>query len=198
MTGTDIVLYTKPGEGGELSGLDARLLEIVSENPRITGEDLAEKLGIESMSPARCMQRVREILRSQDWLGRTGQQALLLRDLIELRDLLFERVKGTDIKIGKDGEIIEVGSSAAFANALVRVLREWRVTVKEMSEEIDGEQGKLRQAHADVFNAALGIFAERFAIELSKVYPEIGRTELDRLIELAIPKAFQVIQSKVA
>jgi hypothetical protein len=196
---TDTVdLYHKPGENGELSGLDARLLEIVASNHRITPNELAEQLNIETMSPERCAQRVREILNAQDWLGRTGQNALLLRDLIELRNVLFERVKGTDIKIGKDGEIVEVGSNAAFANALVRVLREWRVTVKEMQEEVDGESAKLRQSHADVMVAAIAIFGERFAIELGKNHPEITRKELDDLVEASIPKAFQVIQSKVA
>src|SRR6478736_4632626 len=93
--GTEIMLYHRVGDGGELSGWDARLLQMAAE--RKTMEQMYEELGRPSgVSPARLGQRVREILNSQDWLSITDQKALLLLDFVKLRDVLWERLNGTE------------------------------------------------------------------------------------------------------
>lgn len=192
----EVDLYSAPGEGGKLSGLDTRLLELVAANPRITPEALAEELGVESMTPARCAQRVREILKAQDWLSISEQRALLLNDLIRLRDILFDRLEGTETKIGRDGELIEVGSSPAWANALVRTIKEWNSVIKEMQKVVDEDRDTLRRVHADIMEVGIRLIFEKLCMEIADRY-DIDRNGLDSIMEEAMPYGFTAIRKRV-
>lgn len=201
-TGTAIELYRKVGEGGQLSGLDSRLLALVAEaGGRISGEELSEKLG-GSISPARCLQRVREILKSQDILSITEQKSLLLLDVIRLRDILFDRVEGTETRITKHGDLVDVESSPAWANALVRLLREWRTTIDSMRSDIDGDQLLIREAHAKIMLDAIETVFLAFITRLDRHFQNYKepptRSQMEEMLEDALPLGFQALERKTA
>lgn len=201
--GKSIELYRAPGEGGELSGLDARLLEIVAEaGGRISGEEMAKKLNVSTMTPARCLQRAKEILQSQDLFSLTEQKALILLDVIRLRDILFERVEGTDTKLDRDGRVVDLTAAPAWSSALIRLLREWRSIIDSMKVEIDSDQLQIRQAHADIMMEAITLIFENFLRALDKFVEVNGRApsrlEANDIMEESLPIGFNVIEHRTA
>lgn len=197
--GKELALYSPVGSGGELSGLDARLLQIVAEHGgRISGEELSKRLGIESMTPARCTQRVREILKSQDTLSQVEQKALILLDFIKVRDMLFERIEGTETRITKHGDTIEVESSPGLFNSMIRLLKEWRVLIESMRNDVDTETVKIREAHAKIMMDAISVMFKQLFIRLSEHGFEIPTALSMELMEEAMGLGFQELEKKTS
>jgi len=199
--GTDaskqVDLYAPVGSGGELSGLDDHLLSIVAEaGGRISGEEISKQLGVPSMTPARCTQRVREILRSQDILSQLDQKALILRDLVKIRDLLFDRIEGTETRITKQGDVIEVESSPGLFNSVIRLLKEWRSLIESMRSDVDGETIVIRQAHAKIMNDAIGLMFKHLMTRLSEEGFDVPTRLSMELMEEAMALGFQSIESR--
>lgn len=192
-----VQIYHPLGEGGQLSGFDEKLLEMATQ--RISPEEMYARLGSpESLSPARCLQRVREIVRSTDYLTILDQKALLLLDFVRLRDILWDRIEGTELKITKHGDTIEVGSAPGWANAMIRVLKEWRVTIDSMQKDLDGGQLAVSRAHAEVMMAAISVMFDRFIGRLEDHYrlyqslPEA--TDMREMFEEVMPLGFAKIE----
>jgi DNA-binding Lrp family transcriptional regulator len=201
--GKELALYSPVGSGGELSGLDARLLDIVAEaGGRISGEEIAKKLNVESMTPARCAQRVREILKSQDLLSQVEQKALILLDFIKVRDMLFDRIEGTETRITKHGDVIEVESSPGLFNTMVRMLKEWRLLIESMRQDVDSETVKIRAAHARIMMDAIVEMFEEFIRLLEQFFIDKDRLptriEMNEMMEEAMPFGFQALERKTA
>lgn len=198
MTGTDLMLYSPVGEGGTLSGFDEQLLDMASK--RMSGEQMYAELGEPpGMTPARCLQRAREIIKAQDWASVHDQKALLLRDFVKMRDLLWERISGTETKITKDGDVIDVDPGVGWYNALSRVLREWRTTIKEMQDDVEGSEAILRRAQAEVMISAISVMFERYNLKLDQAGVTLpDRNTLAEIFEEVMPLGFQVIESKVS
>jgi len=199
--GTEIMLYHRVGDGGELSGWDARLLQMAAE--RKTMEQMYEELGRPSgVSPARLGQRVREILNSQDWLSITDQKALLLLDFVKLRDVLWERLNGIEEKFNKHGDLIEVSAGSGWAQAFIRLLREWRGLLESMSADIDSDRLMIREAHAKIMIDALWVMFERFVLRLEAYFAEYKRlptrVEMNDMLEDVMPYAFESLEEKTA
>jgi len=166
---------------------------------RKTAEQMYEELGSPvSLSPARCAARVREIIKSQDLLSVNEQKALLLLDFIRLRDILFDRVEGTESRMTKSGDIVEVDSAPAWANALVRLLKEWRGTIDSMKADIDSEELLIRRAHAEIMVQAMRLSFERLMLELEKAGFEIPRDLAEQIIEESIPIGFQSLEKRIS
>lgn len=200
---TDAVsLYRPFGEGGELSGFDMRLLEFASQ--RLTGEQMYEELGSpEGLSPARCIQRVKEIVKAQDYLSIAEQKSLLLLDFVKLRDKLWERIdEGTETKISKHGDTLEVGLDSAFYRALTQVLKEWRVTIDSMRNDVIGEEMTIRAAHAEIMMAAISVMFDRFVLRIEQhfsLYKELpGAEEMRTVFEEVMPLGIAAVQAKVS
>ena len=71
---------SKPvGYADGLSVTDKRLLALARRN--MSPDEISEELG-GLISPARAAQRIREILRSHDWLSQEEQQGLLMLDML--------------------------------------------------------------------------------------------------------------------
>lgn len=194
-------LYSPIGEGGKLSGFDERLLEMASE--RKSGEQMYAELGSPpSLSPARCLQRVREILKAQDYLSRADQKALLLLDFIKLRDVLWEKINGEEMKLTRNGDLVEVSAPPAWASILVRVLREWRNTIDSMRDDVEGEQDLIRTGQATLVLQAITVMFDRYQLreeryfELHKALPSAD--ERRTMFEEVIPLGFQALETKAA
>ena len=197
--GKEMALYSPVGSGGSLSGLDSRLLDIVAEaGGRISAEEIAKKLGVESMTPARCAQRVREILKSQDLLSQVEQKALILLDFIKVRDLLFDRIDGTETRITKHGDVIEVESSPGLFNSMIRLLKEWRVLIESMRNDVDSETVLIREAHAQIMMEAISVMFKQLMVRLSEEGFDIPVTLAMELMEEVMPLGFQALEKKTA
>lgn len=195
--GDEIRLYNAIGQGGQLSGFDMQLLEMAAD--RLTGEEMWEKLGEpDALSPARCIQRVKEIVRAQDYLSRHEQKALLLLDFIKLRDALWERIDdGNESRITKNGDVVDVGLGASYYNALTRVLKEWRTTIESMAKDVDNEEVSIRQVYADAMMAAISVMFDRFMGRLEKhfaLYKELpDAADARTMFEEVMPLGFTAI-----
>lgn len=196
--GTDLMIYTPVGGEGGLSGMDDRLLRLVKDHPRISMEELSEKLGIESMTPARCGQRVREILKAQDWLSITDQKSLLLLDLVWLRDRLFERIEDGESRITKYGQVIEVESNPALFSAAVRLLKEWHGIIQSMQSDVDGDKLTIRETHAKIMMDAIMVMFKEFITRLSEEGVEIPMALAMALMEEVMPLGFQSLEKRTA
>lgn len=198
-TGTELAIYTPFGEDGELSGLDSKLLEIVSSaGGQISAEQIAERLGVPSMSPARCAQRIKEILKSQRLLSRVEQKGLVLVDVIRLRDLLFERIEGAETKVTRQGVVIEVESNAALFGHASRLLAEWSKLIDDITSDVDSEKASIRRAHANIMLAAISVMFDRYNLRLEK---ELG-IKLDRgmvrdIMEEVMPLGIASLEERI-
>jgi hypothetical protein len=200
-TSQEVTLYHPVGEGGRLSGFDEKLLEM--SNKRMSGEQMYAALGSPSgLSPARCIQRVKEIVRSTDYMTILDSKAMLLLDMVKLRDILFERVQGTEIKITKHGDEIEVEASPGWANALIRLLREFRTTIDSMAKDVQDGQMAVSKAHAQIMMAAISVMFDRFVARLEdyhSLYKELPPADEMRVIfEEVMPFGFSAIQEEAA
>jgi hypothetical protein len=197
MPASELDIYRPVGEDGELSGLDDRLLTLAAQH--LSPEQIAQQINIQGVTPLRVSQRIREILKSQDWLSASQQKSLLLLDLVRLRDILFDRVEGTETKITKHGEVLEVESDSRHASNLIRLLREWRSVIESMQKDIDSEKVTINRAYATVMIEAINVMFQRFILRLEqsgvKLPPE---RELMDLMEEVMPLGMQTLESKVS
>lgn len=194
----DLTIYAPIGEGGQLSGFDEKLIEMATR--RLTAEQMYEALGNPpSMTPARCFQRVREILKAQTRFSALEQQALLLNDFVKLRDVLWERIEGTETKITKNGDVIEVESGVGYFNAMARVLREWSRLMTEMQKNVDDGATTITQQDATLMMQVISIMFDRYHGMLEREgvkLPDANRRR--EMFEEIMPLGFQVLQERVA
>ena len=196
------MIYEPMGEGGQLSGLDRQILEMASK--RMSADQMWVELGRPTtLTPARLLQRLKEILASQDVLTQQEQMALVLLDVIKLRELLWERLEdGKEAKITKHGEVVATGLGSSFYNTMARTLREMRVTIESMSKAVDGGGVTIRQAHADIMMAAISVMFDRFVariedhVRLYDAMPEAG--QLRTMFEEVMPLGFTSMEGKIA
>lgn len=196
MPGTD--LEKRVGEDDEMSGLDKRLLDLVANNPKITPKELSEELSLAYMPPARCAQRVREILASQDWLSLNEQKAILFFDLIKVRDRLYERIDETETHITRNGDVIDVASSPSLFGHMIRLLKEWRNLIESMKIDIDTVKVKLRQAHASIMLGAIELMFRRYGARVREIIEageEFTAARERELMEEVMPIGFQYLES---
>lgn len=186
------------GAGGQLSGLDQRLLDIVQQrNGRISGEELAKELGVASITPARALQRVREILKSKDALDNTMRKALILQDMIDLKTHLQDVIRGEGGTVEmKDGREVYSFGDPRWSKTLLEVLKEFNRTLERDEENVQKEVMTLRRGNAQLFHGALELTFERFLFILEQRHPEIKVAELREMVEEAIPYGFAVIDAR--
>lgn len=154
------------GEGGALSGLDTRLLEYAA--MKMSPEEMSNQLA-GAVDPARCAQRVREILRSQDWLSVVEQQAILMLDMYELRNILFDKVRENDVVTYNDnGDEVWSMQDPRWSANLIRLMKEFRAMLDATKAEVDKNKGNIRRAHADLMFGAIDLAFERLTFEIEK------------------------------
>lgn len=157
---------TKDLDLQNLSILDDRLLDMAAE--RKSFEQMYEELGEpDGTSPAKLGSRVRTLLAAYQ-LDAVEQKALLLRDLVRLRGIIFDQLEGDGIRIDADGELIGNEIAPAWASAMVRLLKEWRSTIESMQDDLAADRQSIREAHAQIMLQAITVMFERFVLRLEE------------------------------
>lgn len=191
----EMALYTRVGEGGSLSILDKKLLELAAQ--RKTPEEMVEDIGVGGLTPARAAQRVREILTSQDFLSELEQKRLILLDMVELRDQLWERINGGDEVITKHGELVSVSADAKhYANA-IRLLTEWRKLIESMHKDVNASTVGIREAHAEIMMQAFSVMFDRFLHKLDVAGVSVPRLKAMEIMEEIMPLGFAALRERV-
>lgn len=184
------------GASGELSMLDKKLLAMASK--RLTPSDMSERLnGI--LDPASCAQRVREILRAWDWLSIVEQRALILMDMIELKDILMDRVRqeGGEVE-DRDGNITWSFGDPRWASAVTKLLSEMNKLITQEQTGIDADRQGLRRAHAMVMVRATEQAFDHMARSLRAEYPQVPEARMRLALEESVPIAIASIDSAIS
>lgn len=187
---------TRPvGADGKLSMLDKRLLKMAS--LRLSPAEMAERMnGI--ITPAAAAQRVREILSAWDYLSIVEQKALILMDLIELKDILMDRVRQEGGMVeGKNGELVYSFGDPRWASAVTKVLSEMGKLITQEQANVDAERQGVRRAHAMVMVRAIEQTFDRFARDLRAEFPSVPEARMRGVLEEAIPIAVAAIDSSI-
>lgn len=184
------------GAGGVLSMLDKKLLKYASQ--RLTPIEMADRLD-NIISPPQAAQRVREILRSWDWLSITDQKALVMMDLVELKEILLNRVRGEGgiVEDGDGGRIYSYGDPR-WAAALTKVLTQMEKMIVNTQADLDAERGGIRRAHAMVFVRAVEMAFDRLSRQLREEFPQVPESRMRHAIEDAVPLAIASIDAAVS
>lgn len=179
------------GAGGSLSMLDRKLLKYASK--RWTLEVMSQRLG-GMLTPAQCGQRVREILRSWDWLAINEQQALILMDFIELKEILLDRVRREGgVVQDESGRVAYSFGDPRWATTLNNTLKEMNKLISGMQTTVEADRAVLRAEHARPMIQAVEKFSDIFARGLKESYPEIDAKVMRATIEEALPQAIAII-----
>ncbi|MDF2915915.1 MAG: hypothetical protein K0S70_132 [Microbacterium sp.] len=186
-----------------LSIYDDRLLDMASK--RMSFEQMYDDLGCpDGTSPAAIGTRVRTLLAAYT-LDAVEQKSLLLRDLVRLRDIIFDELESDGIHVGADGEITAKELSPAWASAMVRLLKEWRSTIESMQDDLADSRQSIREAHAHIMLQAITIMFERFVARLEEANADEfsgitftgTRPAMMALLGEVMPLGFQHLQENV-
>lgn len=166
---SDIVKYNT---GAGLGPIDTKLLEGASRN--LNPEQLsAEVKGV--VSPAVAAQRVKDILKSKDWLSYAERKKLVLEDAYFLLGKLRTQM---------EGYVDEKQASAFLKN------------IKQIAELLDHANAgnektlmQVREIHARVMAMAIKVAFEKALFELQKRYPDIPDDEIYEVLEESLPLA---------
>lgn len=184
------------GAFGKLSVLDKKLLKWAAE--RRTPEWMSQKLdGV--LSPATCAQRTREILKSQDWLSQVEQRALILQDMIELKNILMGRIRseGGLVTDEETGRVAYSFGDPRWAANLTKLLGEMNKLIINEQGQVDAERAALRRSHAMVMVKAVELAFKNLALSVREKYPEVDEMVLRGFLEDAIPNAVSAIEMAV-
>jgi hypothetical protein len=93
---------------------------------------------------------VREILRSHDYLSQVERRALVLLDMIELKEILLDHVRteGGEVTNERTGETYYSFGDPRWAGALVKLLSEMNKLISADKGDIDAARMKIRRKHA--------------------------------------------------
>lgn len=203
ISSTDVLEYTKQdflekvgGEDG-LSGFDQRLLRLAAAGK--TPDEIARELGID-IAPARVAQRIRDILKTRSWLSILEKKALLVDDMMELKEHL------RDIVMSEGGEMYDKnGEAMGWSFGDPRWSANLLKTIKELSTQLDLDlqqtdmaKNELLAGQARIMTSAISIAFNKLMFHIRESYPDVDEQALMSFMEDAIPAAIELVESKVA
>lgn len=198
MTGTALVVQndlSKPvGYADGLSVTDKRLLALARRS--MSPEEISEELG-GLISPARAAQRIREILRSHDWLSMEEQQGLLLLDMLELRDILMDHVRneGGLIEDPRGGGTYYSFGDPRWSANLIRLLDTMGKQILAAKADVDTVKVQLRRKHAAVMTQAIEVAFRIVARGVLERTEEVDEQTMLALLEDAVPRAITIVEA---
>lgn len=186
----------------QLSGYDSKLLDLKAK--RLSFEEIYDELGSPpGTSPAQIGVRIRQLLSAKDDLSFLEQKSLLLRDMGKVRDIIFEQLESGQVKLTADLEAIELGPNPQWASVMVRLFREVRTTIESMQKDVDSDKTTIREAHARIMHAAIGVMFERFVLRLETGFADgtlttqLTRYELMEIMADVMPLGFEALADSI-
>jgi hypothetical protein len=136
------------------------------------------------VTPARAAQRVRDILASRDWLTQLEREQLILDDLMELKDVLYEKAV--------------VFKSLDAAKPLISLLATIQKAVSEKKIDVNEIIKTITRAQASIMLDGINVAMERMILELERRHPDVfKRGEVYEVLEVAIPEAVEAVEGRV-
>lgn len=184
------------GADGELSATDKKLLTFAKQN--LSPTEMAEQLGF-GFTPERCVQRVREILRSHDYLSQVERRALILLDMIELKEILLDHVRneGGEIVNRQTGETYYSFGDPRWSGNLVKLLSEMNKLIASDKQDIDAARIKLRRRHASIMLQAIDLCFRLFIRKLPTIGVDVEESALLEILEQVLPTAIAAVEQNV-
>jgi hypothetical protein len=137
-----------------------------------------------TIKPEAAAKRVFDLLASRDWLNQVQRKQLLIDDLMAVKDKLMDQV--LKFNMVKDS-----------ASPLIKVLGEIGKQLDKDKIDLNAALTQIRQAHADMMLAAIRVALERSFLELEKRHPDVPRSELTEIFQVALPDAVKEIEARV-
>jgi hypothetical protein len=184
------------GASGKLSMLDKKILKAASK--RMTPTQISEHLdGI--ISPAAAAQRAREILSAWDWLSINEQRALILMDMIELKEILFDRVRQEGGLVEtRDGEMTFTLGDPRWSANLMKLLGQMNDLITKETANVDSERQSIRHAHGMVMVRAIEMTFDSLARDLRAEFPQVPEERMRLAIESALPLAIATVDAAIS
>ena len=135
------------------------------------------------IKPAEAGVRILEILDSRDWLSEAQKKMLLLDDMFELKDQLREQA-------------IEFKNKDAV-KPLISLLAQIDKTMAAEKFDLAKAMSEISRAHAALMLSAISLALERSFLELEKRYPDVKKSELTEIFQLAMPAVVREVESRV-
>lgn len=189
-------MENRPGGDDGLSVLDKKILEAAAQNK--SPEEIAALAGT---TPERAAQRVREILKTRDWLSIIERKQLLMNDFYDLRAYLVDMMEADrnpneqyDIK----GHPFIPPSDPRWAANMNVLLKELRRIIEADEKVVKRDVDTIHQAQANLMVRAIGIAFNRMVTQLTEHYPELDPQIAYDLMESALPHAMSTVEDRVA
>jgi hypothetical protein len=188
-------LHERVGEGGELTGLDKALIEMMTRN--FSPEMMSDQLG-GAVSPERCLARTKEILRSTNVWDVVEKQAALMYDFVEVKNILFDRVRSEGgIYETKNGMEFWTQGDPRWSANLIKVLKEFRSMIEATEAAVNKNAGTLRDGQRDLVFASIEKMFNHFLFDLEQYLgARVDKPKLLEMMERAIPVGFAMIEEK--
>jgi hypothetical protein len=135
------------------------------------------------VKPAEAAVRVQQILDSRDWLSDAQRKALLLDNLHDLKEVLYE--KAVTFK------------SLDAAKPLISLLGQIDKSLAAEKFDLTKAMTEINRAHAGLMLSAISLALERSFLELEKRYPTLQKAELTEIFQTAMPDVVREIESRV-
>jgi hypothetical protein len=135
------------------------------------------------LKPAEVAVRVQEILDDRDWLTEAQTKALLVDDLMSLKDVLVE--KAVTFK------------NLNAAKPLISVLTQLDRTLTAEKFDLNKAMNEISRAHAFLLLRANELSMEKLCLDIEAAHPEISRAELTALRNNSLPLSIREIESRV-
>lgn len=186
-----------PGGIEGLSAIDKVLLQAAAENKSPVEMAAAAGTGV---TPERAAQRVREILKTRDWLSTIEKKQLLMEDFYSLRAYLMDMMeadKNPNEQYDIKGHPFIPPSDPRWAANLNVLLKELRRMIEVDEKTVQRDVDMIHDAQAKLMIRAIGIAFNRMTNELVERYPEVEEQVIYDLMERSIPYAMDAVEAQV-
>jgi hypothetical protein len=135
------------------------------------------------LKPAECAVRVTDILDERDPLSEAQKKLLLIDDMMQVKDHLM--AKALDF------------NNMDAVKPLISILTQLDKTMAAEKFDMGKAMSEISRAHAGLMLQGISITLERSFLELEKRYPEVKKSELTEIFQVAMPDAIREIESRI-
>lgn len=135
------------------------------------------------IKPAEAAVRIEEILDGRDPLSDAQYKSLLIDDMMQVKDFLM--AKALDF------------NNMDAVKPLISILTQLDKTLAAEKFDMGKAMNEISRAHAGLMLQGISITLERSFLELEKRYPNVKKSELTEIFQVAMPDAIREIESRV-